>query len=130
MSKINNAIVNASEPQAIKDALVSVFADFDERVQNVLLEKILGVYETPKINETSTVKQDATFVHYNPIEDRVIYTYTRIDKRYFETQDEADKFAAKGGFGGNSTQSDTYKFEATRTSTCTDECYRERWNNN
>lgn len=130
MSKINNAIVKAAEPQAIKEALVSVFSDFEERVQNVLLEKILGVYENPKINETSTVKPDATFVRYNPIGDKVVYTYTRRDTRYFETQAEAEKFAAKGGYSGSSTKSDAYKFEATRTSTCTDECYRERWNNN
>lgn len=130
MNKINNAIVKAAEPQAIKEALVSVFSDFGEHVQRVLLEKILGVYETPKINETSTVKPDAKFVRYNPIEDKVVYTYTRRDTRYFETQDEAERFTAKGGYGGSSTQSDTYQIEATRTSTCTDECYRERWNNN
>lgn len=130
MNKINNAIVKTADPQAIKDALVSVFSDFEEHVQRVLLEKILGVYETPIINETSTIKPDATFVRYNPITTRVIYTYTRHNTRYFETQDEADKFTAKGGYGGSNTQSDTYQFEAIHTSTCTDECYIECWNNN
>jgi hypothetical protein len=130
MSKINNAIVKAAEAQAVKDAVVSVISDFEEHVQKVLIEKILGVYETPEIKETSTIKPDATFVRYNPISDKVVYTFSRIDTRYFENQADADNFEAKGGFGGSSTQSETYAFKATHTSTCTDDCYLSRWNNN
>lgn len=128
MNKINNAIVKAAEPQAIKDALASVFSDLEERTQKILVEKILGVYEDPRINPTSTIAKDALLEHYNPISGRVTYTYTNADTRYFETQDEADEFAAKGGFGGCRMPSDSHKFEATYTSTRTDDCYLDRWN--
>lgn len=128
VNKINNAIVKAAEPQAIKDALASVFSDLEERTQKILVEKILGVYEDPRINPTSAIAQDALLEHYNPISGRVTYTYTNVDTRYFETQDEADKFAAKGGFGGSKMPSESHQIEATYTSTCTNDCYLERWN--
>lgn len=128
MNKINNAIVKAAEPQAIKEALVSVFSDFEERTQKILVEKILGVYESPRINPTSTIAKDALLEHYNLISDRVTYSFTHTETRYFETQDKAEEFAAKGGFGGSHQRSETYQFEATRVSTRTDECYLSRWN--
>lgn len=134
MNKINNAVIKTAKPQTIKDALASVFSDLEERVQKILVEKILGVYEDPIINPTSTIAQDALLEHYNPISGMVTYTYTNADTRYFETQDEADKFAAKGvfgvsgGFGGCKMPFDSYKFEATHTSTCTNDCCLDHWN--
>lgn len=130
MSKLTNAIVATASADAVKSAIVDVFGDFDERVQTILAEKVLGVFEMPEIPVTSNVAKDATLVKYNLLDDKVDYTYTRVETRYFEDIDSADHWAdGHSGYSGCYAQDDRFTVEATRERQDSSSCSLHRWLN-
>lgn len=130
MTKLTNAIVATASADAVKSAIVDVFADFDERVQTILAEKVLGIFEMPEIPTTSNIAKNATLVHYNLLDDRVEYTYTRVETRYFEDRDSADLWAnGHGSYSGCYAQDDRFTIEASRERQDTSTCSLHRWAN-
>lgn len=130
MSKLTNAIVSTASADAVKSAIVDVFADFDERVQGILAEKVLGIFEMPEIPTTSNVAKDATFVSYNLLEDRVEYTYTRTETRYFKDQLDADLWAnGQSGYSGTYSQDEVFSLAATRERQDSSNCSLHCWLN-
>lgn len=130
MTKLTNAIVATASADAVKSAILDVFADFDERVQTILAEKVLGIFEMPEIPTTSNIAKDATFVRYNLLDDRVEYTYTRVETRYFEYVDSANKWGnGQSSYSGCYTQDDRFTIEATRERQDSSNCSLHRWTN-
>lgn len=130
MSKLTNAIVATASADAVKSAIVDVFADFDERVQTILAEKVLGIFEMPEIPTTSNLSKNATLVKYNLLDDKVDYTYVRVETRYFKTQAEANAWSTKeSSYSGAYRQDDEYSIEATREIQDSSNCSLYRWLN-
>lgn len=128
MSKLTNAIVSTASADAVKSAILDVFQDFDERVQGILAEKVLGIFEMPEIPNTSNVAKGATFVSYNLLADRVVYTHIRVDTRYFKNQAEADAWVTgKSGYSGSYRQDDEYTIKVTKESQDQSYCSLQRW---
>lgn len=130
MNKINKAIIKTAEAEAVKNALCSVFSYLDDRMQTVLLEKVLGVYEDPIINKESSVKENAKMLDYDPLTDKVLAEYTSSVTRFFETAEEAERFSINGGFGGEPVQNELYPYQGTYERKSQDWFFRDRWNRN
>lgn len=128
MSKLTNAIVSTAPADAVKSSIVDVFADFDERVQSILAEKVLGIFEMPEIPATSSVNKDAHLLHYNLLSDSVEYEYTRVDTRYFKNQNEADDWSTgKSSYSGSYHQDDEFAIKATKESFAFSNCSLSHW---
>lgn len=130
MSKLTNAIVATASADAVKSAVIDVFQDFDERVQAILAEKVLGIFEMPEIPATSNVAKDATLVKYNLLDDKVDYTYVRVETRYFKDALEADLWSnGQSGYAGSYAQDDIFTIAATRERQDSSNCSLNRWLN-
>lgn len=130
MSKLTNAIVATASADAVKSAILDVFADFDERVQTILAEKVLGIFEMPEFPSTSNIAKNATFVRYNLIDDKVEYTYTRVETRYFKDVDSANNWAnGRSSYSGCYAQDDIFTIEETREQQDSSNCSLHRWLN-
>lgn len=130
MSKLTTAVISTASADAVKGAILDVFQDFDERIQAILAEKVLGIFEKPEIPATSDVDKDATLVRYNLLADRVEYTYTHIDTRYFKTQAEADAWSTgKSSYSGAYRQDDEYSIKATKDIQSSSYCSLYHWLN-
>lgn len=128
MTKLTNAVVANASADAVKSAILDVFQDFDERVQSILAEKVLGIFEMPEIPATSNVAKNATLVNYNLLDDKVFYTFTRVETRYFKDTLEADLWAnGQSGHSGSYSQDDTFAIAATRERKDQSYCSLCRW---
>lgn len=130
MTKLTNAIVATASSDAVKSAIVDVFQDLNERVQTILAEKVLGIFEMPEIPTTSNIAKNATLVKYNLLDDKVEYTYTRVETRYFEDADSANLWAnGQGSYCGCYAQDDRFTIEASRERHDSSNCSLHRWLN-
>jgi hypothetical protein len=71
---------------------------------------------------------DAKMVSYNFFSDVVIFEYTSTSKRYYKTQEEADRFSKEGcGWSYETRPTDTHTFEGVYVRRCTNDVNKHRW---
>jgi hypothetical protein len=128
MSKLTTAVISTASADAVKGAILDVFQDFDERVQSILAEKVLGIFELPEIPATSNIAKDAIFTKYNLLDDKVFYTCTRIDTRYFKDELDANLWAnGQSSYSGSYTQDSEFAIKATKERQEESSCALYRW---
>lgn len=72
---------------------------------------------------------DAKLLSYNFFNDVVCFEYTSTSKRYYKTQEEADKFSKTGCGWGNyeSKPTDTHTIEGVYVRRCIHDVNKQRW---
>ena len=94
---LNHADIN-------KTILCTLCDQMDEEMRERFVNALIGIVDMDEIErKISRYSSDRngerwTFESYNYLLDRVYYTYEHKDKRYFKTQEDADKFAETGDY--------------------------------
>lgn len=71
---------------------------------------------------------DAKLLSYNFFTDVVNFEYTSTNKRYYKTQEEADRFSKEGcGLSYEPRPTETHSFEGVYVRRCTNDVSKHRW---
>lgn len=106
----------------------TVTGDIEKAAQ--IVRYLQGKFEPEKLPTAFNHKEyaDAKLLSYNFFSDVVNFEYTSTSKRYYKTQEEADRFSKEGcGWGYESRPTDTYTFEGVYTRRCVTDVNKNRW---
>lgn len=133
---INDLIIYAIKHGNIhKNRLCMIIDEMDPDVAERFAKAILGIVDIdeirkniPEVSNPYNLK-GCRFFSYNYLNDQVTYEYNEEVTRYFETQEDADRFIAgkAPSYAGVGKPSDTYSIPATHIFTNVSSCPLYRW---
>lgn len=118
-----------------KDRLCMMVSEMDPDMAERFVEAILDIVDIdeirkniPEVSNPYSLK-GCRFLGYNYLNDQVMYECDEDVTRYFETQEEANKFilGKAPSWSGERNSSTRYSIPATRTITQTSSCPISRW---
>lgn len=114
ISKTTEAIINMANPENVKSCLTALLGNVCVD-QDVVNEMLLGVYECPKLPQTTTKDGVVrTLESYNPFENQVNYSYEKKHIRFFKSEEDIEKAKSEKYLGyGRQMADDLYTIEAT-----------------
>lgn len=121
MKKIYSAAINMANAQELKTSLVESINKVDVKNSPIIerfIDTIFGcditMDELPKVKYNSSYGV-MTLESASYLSDEVIFNYNSVDTRYFENQEDADKYAETGDFDyskSNYNKTETYTIKA------------------
>lgn len=133
MSIIDQMVCDSIELHNLDSAKVyalikTVTGDVEKAAQ--IVRYLQGKFEPEELPTAFNHKEyvNAKLLSYNFFSDVVNFEYTSTSKRYYKTQEEADRFSKEGcGWSYEARPTDTHTFEGVYVRRCVTDVNKNRW---
>lgn len=125
---MNGALNHVDVPARAMQAVSMLNSDHAERFVEVCIGCDISDNDVPQ--EFIYNDKLHKLVHCNYVLDKIVYETVDTDYRYFDNQEDADKYALTGDYHWNKSSAnvtDNYPIKAAWTRPCEHETYYSRW---